>query len=942
MKRLLLSFLFLIVGLVSNAQSTVVSGTIKDAASNETLVGASVLYAEGKGAISDINGNYSFTIDSAGSYTLTISFVGYSPQTIKIKAAGKPISLNFSLSTINLNEVEVVADVAKTRETPIAFSNISTKQLQEELGTRDLPMILNSTPGVYATQTGGGSGDSRINIRGFDQRNVAVMIDGVPVNDMENGQVYWSNWDGLSDITRTMQVQRGLGASKLAIPSVGGTINIITKGIDQKMSLSVKQEVNDYGLFKTSFGYNSGQLKGGWGITLGGSRKWGNEWVDQTYTDAWSYYFKVQKRFKKQLLSLSASGAPQSHGQRSVQLPLALYSKHLAINEHINVDSVYQYMGTHSSNYYTTLTQGERGSAYNPNWGDLNGSAFNEKINYFHKPQFNLSHFWTPNEKLNVSTVLYFSIGNGGGTAMKTTAPRDSTDGQINFQSIYDNNIVTISPTYSLTEHASTNYLRSAHNDHIWYGALSTWNYKFSKNLTSMFGIDARYYRGTHYQTVYDLIGGDYAIDASDKNQPTGFGNTNYSIKREGDKVSYYNDSKVMWGGLFGQVEYKKEKWSSFFTASVSESGYQRIDYFKKKDLVIDGETFEQAVGYGDVFYYNGSSNITALNGATVTTRGDTTFIQNPGKPVQSITNASAYTNNSSEARYATTPRKWFLGYTFKAGANYNINDNQNAFLNVGYLNMAPRFNAVFDNNNKTFLSIDNQKVYAAEAGYGLHFQRFAANLNLYYTLWENKPPMTTPTVVTPDGTFSYNINGLDAVHKGIELDFNYKLLKNLDFEGVISLGDWKTISGTTVYINDDNGNTVATVDFSAKDVHVGDAAQNQYVASLRYTVLKRLYIKPRFTYFGKNYANFDPLNLTGANKDRESWRMPDYALLDAFVGYDFNYWKLKFTLTGGVLNIMNVQYITDALNGVNFDANTALVYMGTGRRFNLALKIAF
>ena len=60
------------------------------------------------------------------------------------------------------------------------------------------------------------------------------MINGVPVNDMENASVYWSNWAGLSDVTSAMQVQRGLGSSKLAIASVGGTINVITKSSDMK------------------------------------------------------------------------------------------------------------------------------------------------------------------------------------------------------------------------------------------------------------------------------------------------------------------------------------------------------------------------------------------------------------------------------------------------------------------------------------------------------------------------------------------------------------------------------------------------------------------------------------------------------------------------------------------------------------------------------------
>jgi hypothetical protein len=954
-----------------------IKGTIKDASTGETIVGASVLYAEGKGVVTDIDGNFTLKVDSAGTYTLTVSYVGFENQKLKVKVApGKTAVANFTLTTQTLNEVEVVADVAKSRETPIAFSNISSKQIQEELGTRDLPMVLNSTPGVYATETGGGSGDARVSVRGFDQRNVAVMVDGVPVNDMENGQVYWSNWDGLGDITRTMQVQRGLGASKLAVASVGGTINIITKGIDQKLGAAVKQEVNDYGLYKTSFGFNTGQLKGGWGLTMGGSRKWGTGYVDATFTDAWSYFFKVQKRFKKHLISLSANGAPQSHGQRSFMMPIALYDKTLADNMGINSDSVYKFMGTNASQYYTTRTRGERGIKYNPNWGrykTLDGEEveFNDKVNYFHKPQFNLSHFWNPNDKLNVSTVLYLSIGKGGGTGMKTTAARDTTEGLLNIQKIYDANTkaTNFSPAYSTTEHPSSNYLRAANNDHIWYGLLSTWNYKINDHFNAMLGVDGRYYKGSHYQTVYDLLGGDYAIDASDKNQPIGLGNTDYSMKRKGDKVSYYNDATVTWGGAFGQVEFKQSKWTAFVTGSFSETGYQRIDYFRKRDLVIDGGVFEQAVGYNETFYYTGSDHVLALNGAIVRTDGDTTFIDNPGPgKIIKLLNATAYTNQSPEARAATTKQLWFPGYTVKAGANYNIDDHHNVFVNLGHLNMAPRMTAVFDNSNKRFLEIENQKVYAVEGGYGFKSPKFAANVNLYYTLWENKPPTNTPTVLTPEGVFSYNINGLDALHKGIEVDFVYKLLKNLDFEGLISLGDWKTISGSTVYIADDQGNTVATVDFSAKDVHVGDAAQIQYGGSLRYEVMKDLYIKPRFTFFSKNYANFDPTllsdytNSTGkhSNKDRESKRLPDYSLLDVFVGYDFKIWKMKMGVSFGATNILttswvttyhngkpqlntiNGVYITDALNGSNFDATTLTGHVGMGTRYNIALRIGF
>ncbi len=943
------------------AQNGEIKGTVKDPATGETIVGASVMYAKGKGAVTDINGNFSIKIDSAGEYTLTISYVGYGVQTQKVKVANKPVVVNFDLKSSSLEEVEVVADVARTRETPIAFSNVSSKQIEEELGARDLPMILNSTPGVYATEQGGGTGDARVNVRGFEQNTVAVMVDGVPVNDMENGNVFWSNWSGLKDITRSIQIQRGLGASKLSIPSVGGTINIITKGIDEKRSAFIKQEVNDFGLYKTGFGFNSGQLKGGWGFTVGGFRQYGNGWADGTYSDEWAYVAKVQKRFKKHLFTISVNGTPQSHGMRYSYLPIAVYNKSFAEKLGINTDVAY------ATSTYTTPAIGERGMRYNPDWGTItgdggtsegkpgflskpnHGSTFNNSVNYYNKPAFNLSHFWTPNDKLTVSTILYLSIGTGGRTGLKVPiAPLYNTTGLLNVQQYYDDNATSFTTQYSTTEHSAKNYLSMIHNDHFWYGGLSSWNYKVNKNLSAFIGIDARYYQGKHYQSVYNLMGADYATDIKDYNQPSalyqGDPNSKYAMKRIGDKVSYYNGSKVLWGGLFAQVEYKKDKWTAFITASIADKGYQRIDYFARKDLLIPGNNYAQVIGWGDDFYYNGSQHLiaSAKNHDVVAVHGDTTFVGN-----KYILNATKYNSDSPEAKTATTDFKWFLGYTVKGGTNYNINDHHNVFINLGYMNMAPAFNNVFDNSNHLYLNVKNQLVYAIEAGYGLKHQKVAANINLYYTIWNNKPF----SGVSPDGT-SYNINGLNALHKGVELDFIYKLMKNLVVDGIVSIGDWKTTSGSKSYITDQNGRTVDSVDFSAKNVHVGNAAQIQYGGSIKYTVIKGLYIKPRFTYFAKNYANFDPKFLvrsvnatTGAvtdNRDRDSWKMPNYGLLDMFIGYGFKVWKMQLDASAGVLNALNTIYISDAKNAGNFDAASANVYMGLGRRITASLKIGF
>ncbi len=146
---------------------------------------------------------------------------------------------------------------------------------------------------MYATKAGGGFGDSRINVRGFDQRNTAVMINGVPVNDMENGAVYWSNWAGLSDVTSAMQVQRGLGSSKLAIASVGGTINILTKSADKKREGNVMFGLGNAGYNKLLFSYNTGKGTTGWSSSFLMSRTAGSMYADGTEFEGYNYYWAL-------------------------------------------------------------------------------------------------------------------------------------------------------------------------------------------------------------------------------------------------------------------------------------------------------------------------------------------------------------------------------------------------------------------------------------------------------------------------------------------------------------------------------------------------------------------------------------------------------------------------------------------------------------------------
>ncbi|MDB2479592.1 TonB-dependent receptor plug domain-containing protein, partial [Crocinitomicaceae bacterium] len=322
MKSLLLIF-GLLVSLQSFSQVGTLSGTVTDNGAKEPVVGAKIVISPKLRAISDFDGNYTIKNVPFGEYEIVVSMLSFDTLFMTISVDAPYVKNDILLGgSQEIEAVNVTGNLAKDRETPVAVTTLGAKEIQEELGSQDLPMVLNSKPGVHATQTGGGDGDARITIRGFSQRNVGVMIDGVPVNDMENGWVYWSNWFGLDAITSQIQVQRGLGATKLAMPSVGGTMNILTQNTGGKRQIKFRQEYGTGNFLRTSLAYKSGTLKNGWGVLFSGSYKQGDGWVDALNTQGGFYYLKVQKKWGSHVTSLSGFGAPQNHGQRSYSQPI--------------------------------------------------------------------------------------------------------------------------------------------------------------------------------------------------------------------------------------------------------------------------------------------------------------------------------------------------------------------------------------------------------------------------------------------------------------------------------------------------------------------------------------------------------------------------------------------------------------------------------------------
>tara|TARA_R110000772_G_scaffold2410_1_gene8307 strand:+ start:29135 stop:31861 length:2727 start_codon:yes stop_codon:yes gene_type:complete len=898
---------FMVLSFGMYSQGTI-NGTITDNEMSTPLSGANVVETgTNNGVISNFDGNFTLTVgDNTGS--VSISYLGYLDQTISYTLVNGKADLGSILLMLNANELEEVVitgivDFAKDRETPVATSTIRSEEIIEKLGSQEFPEILRSTPSVYVTKQGGGFGDSRINIRGFDQRNTAVMINGVPVNDMENGWVYWSNWAGLSDVTSAIQVQRGLGSSKLAISSVGGTINVLTNSADKKQGGRWATGFGNDNYFKNVLSYNTGKMDNGFSASVLFSRTTGDGYIDGTKFEGHNYYmaFGYQPNDKHNF-QLTFTGAPQWHHQNSRAVSI----------------------GTN-----TGFNDGAINRKYNENWGYLNGEEYSYRRNFYHKPVMSLNWDWNLNEKSTVSSVFYGSWGRGGGSgpigringSSDFSSKFKDSNGQIRFDDIVawnsgnsvsdfgDDRVADDNGNF-INSRSNGFSRRASMNSHDWYGTVINFNHELDDKLSFDFGADLRSYKGYHFRVVNDDLGADAYFDNRDDFNPDRIITPNqyesvspswnpWAGINDMEKIEYYNEGLVRWAGLFGQMEYKTDELSAFVQFSTSNQGFQRVEKFND---------------YG--------------------ANGQTTAWEN------------------------------IIGGNIKGGANWNIDDNHNLFGNAGYYSKQPLFDAVFINfGNDLNPNLTNEKVLGTELGYGYRSSKLRANVNLYRTSWDDRYiSVGSEFDTTGDGSNdtrgTANLTGVQQVHMGVEVDANYKVSEMLSLQGMVSFGDWKYNGDVTANYVDEDQNVILGGDGSAfqevlylDDVKVGNAAQ--FTARLGATVKLNDHFKADAgVYWADNlYASIDPTDFNSMDH-KGSLELPSYSLTDFGLSYTTNFGKkMSLDIRLNVNNVFDTLYISESQTNRHAEAGDATwegvntdnrVYWGFGRTWNTSIALNF
>ena len=146
-------------------------------------------------------------------------------------------------------------------ETQMNLTNITNEELQLREPDLDIPMLLQGVPGVFSySDAGNGLGYTYLKIRGFDQRRVGVLFNGIPMNDPEDHQVWWVNLADLAASVQDIQVQRGVTNSIGGMTAIGGTVNIIARDLAKKPRGKASLNLGSYGFSRQMMEYQTGEL----------------------------------------------------------------------------------------------------------------------------------------------------------------------------------------------------------------------------------------------------------------------------------------------------------------------------------------------------------------------------------------------------------------------------------------------------------------------------------------------------------------------------------------------------------------------------------------------------------------------------------------------------------------------------------------------------------
>ncbi len=725
----------------------------------------------------------------------------------------------------------------------------------------------------------------RFRIRGYDADLFSTNMNGVAMENLDNGFTPYGLWGGLNDVMRNRTNAYGLQSNKFSFGSIGGATNLDTRASKQwkqtkiGYALSNRNYVHKFS-YTTSTGFNAK----GWAFSFSGSRRWADEgFTDGTYYDGWSGYFGVDKKInERHLLSFVAFATPTENGRQG--------------------SSVQEMLDIAGTNFY------------NPYWGYQNGRKRNSSVGKTFQPIGILTHEWKINDKTTLTTAASYLFGDRSTTGLdwyNAPDPRpdyyrylpsyqddpmirqqvydalknDINKRQINWDALYNanyGNYETIKDangvlgnTYSGKRSLYILEERVTHTNK--FNVNTTFTTSINNHIDLTAGLSYENQKNHYFKRVNDLLGGQFYVDLNQfaerdfpSNELAGQNDANNPnrIVYQGDKVGYNYDINIQKATGWVQTNVKLRGLDFFLGAENSYTNFSRVGHVR----------------------------------------------------------SGLFLDNS----YGKSAEHQFYNYAFKAGMTYKLAKMNYVFLNSRYETRAPFFdNAYLAPRTRDYVqdNLRSEHISSVEAGYALIAPTVKFRATAYYTKFDHQANVLTFYNDQLRSVVNYALSNIGKTHTGVELGTEVIIYKGLSANAAAGIGKFTYDTRQLATVTSDNSSSIIAKDqlIYSKNYYV-PTPQQAYNVGLNYRSPKYWYVNLNYNHFESMWLDFNPVRRTaaavnGIPENSALWhdildqtKLSPQSTLDLFAGYSWlmnkkfkSMSKRTFLLFNlGVNNILN------------------------------------
>lgn len=872
----------------------------------------------------DASGNFTFSQVPNGNYTIHI---GSSVET------DNDVKFTVNNQTVDLGDIEVKINDAATSITSGQLPTIALEDNQlsnddDGIADQSISGVLTSSRDPYLQAAAYTFGNFRYQLRGLGRNQLEVYMNGLLMNDIEQGSAFWNQWGGLNDIFRNQSITFGLQPSEEGFGGLQGATSLNSTAAAQRAQTRISySRTNRNYRNRVMATHSTGLMSNGWAVSFSASRRWAQEgYVPGTFYDGYSYYLGLSKKINdKNMIHFTTFGTPTSRGKQMGAMQEA-----------------YDLAGD---------------NFYNPNWGYWNGDKRNSRVNNSFQPIAILNWEYTPNTSTIVNLGASYQWGYQGNTSVDWYNAMDPRpDYYRNLPSYYLYNTAGADPSMAQSredfyrenpDKLQVNWERMYQANQMNYMTVNGVSGNRSVyiigedmerfNKTSLFGNikkklndHVNLYMGMTYQMqgsenfrqVNDLLGGDYYVNLNQFAERTYLGNDQFNqnnllnpneIVREGDRYMY---------------NYKNYFHKAFAWAQATFT-YKKIDAF-------------------------------------VALRGGAEFFQREGLYKYGI-----FPNDS----YGASAIQKFGTYQAKGGLTYKFNGRNYLYASGMYGTDAPTFDNTFISPRTRNILVANPTVEthkSVEGGYLLRAPNLSGRLSAFATDINDATQITRFYHEDYRTFVNYVMTNVDMRTWGTELAIQAKLSPTFSatFVGTYMQAFYNSRPDVSIVRDNDTTATVETSTAYIKDYYLAVGPQTATTLGLRYNSPKYWYANINFNYVDRNYLSINPSRRTveavdGLAVGSEEYnrilaqeKLPEAFTVDIFMGKSFNLYKLNKKLFNygtflyvnvGVNNLLNNKEIrTGGFEQLRFDytsrnpdrfANKYFYGYGANYFVNISLK---